>query len=116
MKLEATYVTSRLRSWAEAAGCGLASERGGEPGGHRVRRSLCHFEHLGSLLIKPTRLMFIVAWNRHNHFPLARRRFGEEVCMPQAAINVPVDFVPGSGCAEPRMGCTVGFPERERLV
>ena len=47
---------------------------------------MCHFEHLGSLLIKPTRLMFIVAWNRHNHFPLARRRFGEEVCLRQRSM------------------------------
>ena len=34
----------------------------------------CSFEHLSKLLIEPAHLMAIVAWNRPNHFPLAKRR------------------------------------------
>ena len=33
----------------------------------------CSFEQLSNLLVEPTHLIAIVAWNRPHHFPLAQR-------------------------------------------
>ena len=72
----------------------------------------CSFEQLSDLLVEPTHLIAIVAWNRPHHFPLAQRRrfplLGLAFCFVAVGTNDAVQqpqFLVHTSCGHTGSAC-----------